>query len=162
MASAAGWDTQSDRPTEYLTDMTLPRNDLRKSIAKLISLCSHIVYRSEAEAMEGVYAVLTSKDVPGLNRFGIATRRSACVCEDIVRYVGDAIAAVAADSPERAALALDAIRVEYEELTPLNSTDAALAPGAPELHEHGPGNVLHRTEINAEMLSKPLPRVIIS
>ncbi|WP_405157341.1 xanthine dehydrogenase subunit D [Paenibacillus sp. FSL H8-0283] len=133
---------------QYLTDMTLPDmihgRVLRSEYpyARLLSIDT-----SEAEALKGVYAVLTSKDVPGLNRFGIATPDQPVFCEDIVRYVGDAIAAVAADSPERAALALDAIRVEYEELTPLNSTDAALAPGAPELHEHGPGNVLHRTEI---------------
>ncbi|MDT9718005.1 xanthine dehydrogenase subunit D [Paenibacillus sp. ClWae2A] len=133
---------------QYLTDMTLPDmihgRVLRSEYphARILSIDT-----SEAEALEGVYAVLTSKDVPGLNRFGIATPDQPVFCEDIVRYVGDAIAAVAADSPERAALALDAIRVEYEELTPLNSTDAALAPGAPELHEHGPGNVLHRTEI---------------
>ncbi|MBT2285529.1 xanthine dehydrogenase subunit D [Paenibacillus polymyxa] len=133
---------------QYLTDMTLPDmihgRVLRSEYphARLLSIDT-----SEAEALEGVYAVLTSKDVPGLNRFGIATPDQPVFCEDIVRYVGDAIAAVAADSPERAALALDAIRVVYEELTPLDSTDAALAPGAPELHEHGPGNVLHRTEI---------------
>ncbi|WP_340029228.1 xanthine dehydrogenase subunit D [Paenibacillus sp. FSL H7-0940] len=133
---------------QYLTDMTLPDmihgRVLRSEYpyARILSIDT-----SEAEALEGVYAVLTSKDVPGLNRFGIATPDQPVFCEDIVRYVGDAITAVAADSPERAALALDAIRVVYEELTPLNSTDAALAPGAPELHEHGPGNVLHRTEI---------------
>ncbi|WP_339304100.1 molybdopterin cofactor-binding domain-containing protein [Paenibacillus sp. FSL L8-0435] len=133
---------------QYLTDMTLPDmihgRVLRSEYphARILSIDS-----SEAEALEGVYAVLTSKDVPGLNRFGIATPDQPVFCEDIVRYVGDAIAAVAADSPERAAFALDAIRVVYEELTPLDSTDAALAPGAPELHEHGPGNVLHRTEI---------------
>ncbi|APO46212.1 xanthine dehydrogenase subunit D [Paenibacillus xylanexedens] len=133
---------------QYLTDMTLPDmihgRVLRSEYpyARILSIDT-----SEAEALEGVYAVLTSKDVLGLNRFGIATPDQPVFCEDIVRYVGDAIAAVAADSPERAALALDAIRVVYEELTPLNSTDAALAPDAPELHKHGPGNVLHRTEI---------------
>ncbi|NUU78890.1 molybdopterin cofactor-binding domain-containing protein [Paenibacillus xylanilyticus] len=133
---------------QYLTDMTLPDmihgRVLRSTYphARILSIDT-----TEAEAMEGVYAVLTSKDVPGLNRFGIATPDQPVFCEDVVRYVGDAIAAVAADSPERAALALDAIRVEYEELTPLDSTEAALAPGAPELHAHGPGNVLHRTEI---------------
>ncbi|WP_145148262.1 xanthine dehydrogenase subunit D [Paenibacillus xylanexedens] len=133
---------------QYLTDMTLPDmiygRVLRSEYphARLLSIDT-----SEAEALEGVYAVLTSKDVPGLNRFGIATPDQPVFCEDMVRYVGDAIAAVAADSPESAALALDAIQVVYEELTPLNSTDAAMAPGAPELHEHGPGNVLHRTEI---------------
>ncbi|MFS0868959.1 molybdopterin cofactor-binding domain-containing protein [Paenibacillus xylanilyticus] len=133
---------------QYLTDMTLPDmihgRVLRSTYphARILSIDT-----TEAEAMEGVFAVLTSKDVPGLNRFGIATPDQPVFCEDVVRYVGDAIAAVAADSPERAALALDAIHVEYEELTPLDSTEAALAPGAPELHAHGPGNVLHRTEI---------------
>jgi CO/xanthine dehydrogenase Mo-binding subunit len=133
---------------QYLTDMTLPDmvhgRVLRSSYpyARILSIDI-----TGAEAMEGVLAVLTSKDVPGLNLFGIATPDQPVFCEHVVRYVGDAIAAVAADSPERAALALDAIRVEYEEWTPLDSPEAALAPGAPELHEHGPGNVLHRTEI---------------
>ncbi|RAW12686.1 xanthine dehydrogenase subunit D [Paenibacillus taichungensis] len=133
---------------QYLTDMTLTDmvhgRVLRSSYpyARILSIDI-----TGAEAMEGVLAVLTSKDVPGLNLFGIATPDQPVFCEHVVRYVGDAIAAVAADSPERAALALDAIRVEYEEWTPLDSPEAALAPGAPELHEHGPGNVLHRTEI---------------
>lgn len=133
---------------QYLTDMSLPDMVYGRVLrspypfARILS-----VHTEEAESMEGVYAVLTAKDVPGLNRFGIATPDQPVFCEDVVRYVGDAVAAVAADTPERAALALEAIRVSYEELVPLDSTDAALAPEAPELHEHGPGNVLHRTEI---------------
>ncbi|SDK23116.1 xanthine dehydrogenase, molybdenum binding subunit apoprotein [Paenibacillus sp. OK060] len=133
---------------QYLTDMTLPNmihgRVLRSSYpyARILSIDT-----TKAEAMKGVFAVLTAKDVPGLNLFGIATPDQPVFCEHVVRYVGDVIAAVAADSPERAALALDSIRVEYEEWTPLDSPEAALAPGAPELHEHGPGNVLHRTEI---------------
>lgn len=148
------WHLRPDGPPkvtgqlQYLTDMSLPDMVYGKVLrsaypyARLLS-----VDTSEAEAMEGVYAVLTAKDVPGLNRFGIATPDQPVFCEDVVRYVGDAIAAVAADSPERALLAIEAIRVQYDELEPLDSTAAALAPGAPELHPHGPGNVLHRTEI---------------
>ncbi|MEN1986607.1 MULTISPECIES: xanthine dehydrogenase subunit D [Paenibacillus] len=133
---------------QYLTDMSLPDMVYGRVLrspypyARILS-----IHTEEAESMEGVHAVLTAKDVPGLNRFGIATPDQPVFCEDVVRYVGDAVAAVAADTPERAALALEAIRVSYEELVPLDSTDAALAPEAPELHEHGPGNVLHRTEI---------------
>ncbi|WP_434750915.1 xanthine dehydrogenase subunit D [Paenibacillus amylolyticus] len=152
--SGKRWHLRPDGPPkvtgqlQYLTDMTLPDMIYGKVLrsvyphARLLS-----VDTLEAEAMEGVYAVLTAKDVPGLNRFGIATPDQPVFCEDVVRYVGDAIAAVAADSPERALLALGAIRVQYEELEPLDSTDAAQAAGAPELHPHGPGNVLHRTEI---------------
>lgn len=148
------WHLRPDGPPkvtgqlQYLTDMSLPNMVYGKVLrsaypyARLLS-----VDTSEAEAMEGVYAVLTAKDVPGLNRFGIATPDQPVFCEDVVRYVGDAIAAVAADSPERALLAIEAIRVKYEEIEPLDSMAAALAPGAPELHPHGPGNVLHRTEI---------------
>lgn len=148
------WHLRPDGPPkvtgqlQYLTDMSLPNMVYGKVLrsaypyARLLS-----VDTTEAEAMEGVYAVLTAKDVPGLNRFGIATPDQPVFCEDVVRYVGDAIAAVAADSPERALLAIEAIRVKYEEIEPLDSTVAALAPGAPELHPHGPGNVLHRTEI---------------
>ncbi|MCM3172177.1 xanthine dehydrogenase subunit D [Paenibacillus sp. MER 99-2] len=133
---------------QYLTDMTHPEMVYGRVLRSVYPFARIIsIDTTEAEAMEGVLAVLTSKDVPGLNRFGIATPDQPVFCEDVVRYVGDAIAAVAAISPERAALALDAICVEYEELAPLDSTDEALAPGAPELHEHGPGNVLHRTEI---------------
>ncbi|MGQ8871970.1 xanthine dehydrogenase subunit D [Paenibacillus sp. TSA_86.1] len=152
--SGKRWHLRPDGPPkvtgqlQYLTDMTLPDMIYGKVLrsayphARLLS-----VDTLEAEEMEGVYAVLTAKDVPGLNRFGIATPDQPVFCEDVVRYVGDAIAAVAADSPERALLALGAIRVQYEELEPLDSTDAAQAAGAPELHPHGPGNVLHRTEI---------------
>lgn len=148
------WHLRPDGPPkvtgqlQYLTDMSLPNMVYGKVLrsafpyARLLS-----VDTTEAEAMDGVYAVLTAKDVPGLNRFGIATPDQPVFCEDVVRYVGDAIAAVAADSPERALLAIEAIRVKYEEIEPLDSTAAALAPGAPELHPHGPGNVLHRTEI---------------
>ncbi|MDM5277336.1 xanthine dehydrogenase subunit D [Paenibacillus silvae] len=152
--SGKRWHLRPDGPPkvtgqlQYLTDMSSPDMIYGKVLrsdyphARLLSIDT-----SEAEAMEGVYAVLTAKDVPGLNRFGIATPDQPVFCEDLVRYVGDAIAAVAADSPERAMLALAVVRVQYEELEPLDSTDAALAPGAPELHPHGPGNVLHRTEV---------------
>lgn len=152
--SGKRWHLRPDGPPKvtgelkYLTDLTLPDmlyGKVLRSIYPHARLLSIDI--SEAEAMEGVYAVLTARDVPGLNRFGIATPDQPVFCEDTVRYIGDAIAAVAADSPERALLALEAIRVQYEELEPLDSTDAALASRAPELHPHGPGNVLHRTEI---------------
>src|SRR6266849_1005075 len=59
-----------------------------------------------------------------------------------VRFVGEAVAAVIADDPYRAWDALDLIRVEYEPLPALVDMDAALAPGAPVLHEETPSNVV--------------------
>ena len=52
---------------------------------------------SRARLMSGVRAVVTAADVPGLNRLGIVVRDQPVLCEDRVRYEGDAIAAVAAD-----------------------------------------------------------------
>jgi len=59
-----------------------------------------------------------------------------------VRFVGEAVAAVIADDPYRAWDALDLIRVEYEPLPALVDMEAALAPGAPVLHEETAGNVV--------------------
>lgn len=73
--------------------------------------------------MEGVQAVVTHKDVPGLNRFGIVIPDQPVLCEDRVRYVGDAIAAVAAETEEIAEAALELIRVEYKELEVMDSPE---------------------------------------
>ncbi|MDD5557178.1 MAG: molybdopterin-dependent oxidoreductase [bacterium] len=96
---------------------------------------------AEAERLPGVVAVLTHKDVGGTNRFGIERQDQPVLCEDRVRYVGDAVALVGAETKEIAERALDLIRVEYEPLTLLDDPRAALEPGAVRLHEGG--NVVH-------------------
>lgn len=53
----------------------------------------HAIRTSKAEGVKGVHAVITHQDVPGLNRFGIVIPDQPVLCEDRVRYVGDAIAA---------------------------------------------------------------------
>lgn len=131
---------------QYLTDKSLPgmlygrvkRSD--HPFARILSIDI-----TAAEALPGVRIVLTHKDVPGLNGFGIAIPDQPVFCDELVRYTGDAIAAVAADAPEIAAQALDLIQVEYEVLAPLSSPEAALIEGAPSLHSAG--NILHRTEV---------------
>ncbi len=90
-------------------------------------------------------AVITHLDVPGLNRFGIATPDQPALCEDRVRYIGDAIAAVAAETPELAEYALSLIQVEYEVLETITDPLRALEADAPLLHPEG--NVLHRTAV---------------
>ncbi|MCM3783754.1 xanthine dehydrogenase subunit D [Neobacillus mesonae] len=147
---------------QYLTDKSMPGMlygrvlRSRHPFAKIVSIDS-----SAAEAMPGVYAVLTHKDVPGMNAFGIATPDQPVFCDEVVRYTGDALAAVAADSPQTAEAALHLIKVEYEVLSPLISPEAAIKPDAPLLHPHG--NVLHRTEVkkgNAEAVLSQSDHVI--
>lgn len=99
----------------------------------------------EAEAMKGVVCVLTSKDIPGVNRYGIAFQDQYALAEDKVRYIGDPVALVAAESEEIARDAVKAIHVTYRPLPVLTNPREALAEGAPKIHEQG--NLLMHTKI---------------
>lgn len=137
---------------QYLTDMQaegmLYGRVKRSGVphAKLLRIDT-----AEAEALPGVHAVLTSKDIPGLNGFGIAIPNQPVFCEDHIRYEGDAVAAVAAESPEIAEAALELIHLTTEPLPVIRSPQEALAPNAPQLHEEG--NVLHETNYHRGELS---------
>ncbi len=93
------------------------------------------IHTKDAEELPGVKAVITAADVPGLNGFGIVTPNQPVFCEEKVRYMGDAVAAVAAVSKEAAEEALDKIIVEYEELPILDTMEKSLAKEAAELHK---------------------------
>jgi xanthine dehydrogenase D subunit len=90
-----------------------------------------------ALATGGVFAVLTHTDVPGLNACGLERADQPVLAEDVVRYQGEPVALVAADHPEIALRAAKKIRVGYRVLDPVTTAAAALAPGAPEVHEGG-------------------------
>ena len=145
------WRIRPDGPDKvtgrlaYLTDLAAP--DMLYGLV-LRSPHPHARIRAirteRAEALPGVHAVLTHRDVPGLNAFGISRQDQPVFCFDLVRYVGDAVAAVAAESIELAERALERIEVDYEPLPVLDSPEKALAEGAPKLHPQG--NVMHSNE----------------
>ena len=93
---------------------------------------------SEAEAFPGVSAVLTSADIsdtdPYYNGRPIIAIQNA-------RYVGEPVAAVAAEDEATAEEALSLIKVEYEELPSAVGLDAALRHGAPLIHENSKNNI---------------------
>jgi CO/xanthine dehydrogenase Mo-binding subunit len=89
---------------------------------------------SKARQLPGVRAALTGADLGGLLT-GSRQRDVPVLCHDRVRFIGDAIAAVAADDPETAEQALSLIQVEYEPLPAVFEPAEALAPGAPLIHE---------------------------
>ena len=93
----------------------------------------------EAERLEGVRAVLTHENIPEW-KFG--NPRIFRLLDRKVRYVGDAVALVAAESAELAFEATRLIEVEYEILPAVFDDYEALQPGAPQLYEELPGNVL--------------------
>jgi xanthine dehydrogenase D subunit len=88
-----------------------------------------------ALAIPGVAAVLTASDMAGRNRYGLEHRDQPVFADDVVRYAGEPVAAVAADHPETARRACAAIVVHYDVLEPLTDPDAA--PDAPLLHPDG-------------------------
>lgn len=100
---------------------------------------------AEAEAMEGVRAVITAADIPGENRKGIVIKDEPAIAEDKVRYIGDSLAAVFADSVRTAEKAVAAIRVDYRPLPGVFTPEEAAAPAAPKVHEAG--NLLHHARI---------------
>lgn len=131
----------------YLTDMThdqmLYGLVLRSEHphARILS-----IHTDKAKQLPGVHAVLTYLDVPGLNAFGIAHPDQPVLCEDFVRYVGDALAAVAAESLAIAQHALELIELEYEILQIVDDPEKALLQDAPKLHPQG--NAMHRTSFS--------------
>ncbi|MGI9659863.1 MAG: xanthine dehydrogenase family protein molybdopterin-binding subunit [Gaiellaceae bacterium] len=81
---------------------------------------------SEALAMTGVHAILTHQDIPGKKTFGIEFADQPVLAIDRVRYFGEAVAIVAADSPEQARRAAAAVNVEYEPLPVVSDVEEAL------------------------------------
>jgi xanthine dehydrogenase molybdenum-binding subunit len=92
---------------------------------------------SQAKALPGVVAVLTADDIPGRKDCGVHDIDWPVLCYDKVRYVGDAVALVAAESEEIAAEALKLIEVEYEALPVVTGPKEAAAENAPTVHEKG-------------------------
>jgi CO/xanthine dehydrogenase Mo-binding subunit len=96
---------------------------------------------SKAEALPGVHAVITHEDVPNnvyghLEALGVPADEP-LLAEDDVRYRGQPIALVAAESEASALEAVAAIEIEYEERDPLFDLRKALDPDAPKIHQWG-------------------------
>ncbi len=117
---------------------------------------------SRARALPGVKAIITHEDAPRHpygREFALPPEympRDNHVIQDKARFVGDVVAAVAATSAEAAFAALEAIEVEYEPLPAVMTPEAAIAPGAPVIHDavhwgdevdRLDGNVLRKIEM---------------
>ncbi|MDP9861601.1 MULTISPECIES: xanthine dehydrogenase family protein molybdopterin-binding subunit [Streptosporangium] len=99
-----------------------------------------------ALAMPGVLAVLTHEDVPGEKFHGLEHKDQPVLAVDQVRYQGEPVALVAADHPERARRAAEAIVVEYEVREAVTDPRrAAFDPSCPTVHDHG--NVLRHQPV---------------
>ena len=128
---------------KFAADMELP-NMLYGGVFRS-TICHGVVKSFDASAalaIPGVVTVRTYKDIPGKNRIGIILKDEPVLVDDKIRRYGDAIAVVAAETPELVQEALDAIKVEYEEYKPVLSIEDAAAPDAPIIH--GTVNNIHQ------------------
>lgn len=100
---------------------------------------------SAAWKIDGVETVITADDVPGAMHYGLIDQDQPVFAADVVRYVGEPVAAVAADHPETCRRALDAIVVEYEVLEPVLDPDLVISGEAPSIHPAG--NMLREQRI---------------
>ena len=103
----------------------------------------------KAEAAPGVFAIYTAKDIP-VNEHGLQWQDQPTLCgvgssqpgADVVRFIGDQIAAVVAESEAEAAAAVKLIEVDYEDLPIVDDPLEAMKPDAPRVHEHfGDSNI---------------------
>ena len=92
---------------------------------------------TKALLIAGVHAIITAEDVPGKLTYGLISSDQPVFAKDVVRYMGEPIAAVAADHPETCRRALAAIVVEYEVMTPLVDAELAILPTTPPIHPDG-------------------------
>jgi CO/xanthine dehydrogenase Mo-binding subunit/aerobic-type carbon monoxide dehydrogenase small subunit (CoxS/CutS family) len=127
---------------KYAGDMTMP-DMLHVQVLRSPHAHARIVSidTSAAEAMAGVEGVITSADVPGQDGFGVFVNDQPIMARGKVRYVGEAIAAVAAEDALTAKRAVAAIKIVYEPLAPVFDPDEAMRPGAPAVHDYAPDNV---------------------
>ncbi|HZQ08125.1 MAG TPA: molybdopterin cofactor-binding domain-containing protein [Anaerolineae bacterium] len=110
---------------------------------------------SKARALPGVHAVLTHEDVPGSKNHGLIYNDWPVLCYDKVRYEGDAVAIVAAETRELAQRALDLIEVEYEPLPIVDNPIDALKPETIIVNDGtGHGNLLKHIHVEKGNVEK--------
>jgi len=106
---------------------------------------------SAAEALPGVVAILKAEDLdqPGGPKliYGSQLKDHPILAQDRVRFVGQPVALIAAETEEIAEAAMELIEVEYEELPGVYNEMEAIKPGAPVLHESAPNNIFRHTKI---------------
>ncbi|MEL7610415.1 MAG: xanthine dehydrogenase family protein molybdopterin-binding subunit [Bacillota bacterium] len=119
----------------YANDINLPGMLHVKVVRSTLSHANILSIETDAAAaVPGVVAVLTAKDIPGI---GNQPKERPVLCGDRVRYIGDGVALVVADTRAAAEEGAKLVNVQYEELPALLDPREALKEGAPRIHEGG-------------------------
>lgn len=102
--------------------------------------------------VKGVVRIFTATDVPGNNLTGIINKDRPLLVSDKVRFVGDAIALIAAENEQAAEKGVNAINVVYEDLPAVFDPEEALKDSAPKIHEKG--NLLFTRKVKKGNIDK--------
>jgi CO/xanthine dehydrogenase Mo-binding subunit len=116
---------------KYTCDLSFPS----MLVGKLLYTqhpCARIIKidTSQAKFIPGVVTVLTYKDIPGKNSYTVYDTDQPVLAEDYIRYQGDVLAAVAAETEQAAQAALKVIKVEYKVLPGVFDAKEAMKPGS--------------------------------
>ena len=99
----------------------------------------------KARNLNRVVGIFTASDIPGANQHGVIIKDQPLLARDKVRFVGEAIALVAAETEEAADEALRALDIQYEDLPTVFDPEKALSPETAPVHEKG--NLLNRKTV---------------
>lgn len=121
---------------EYVTDLTVP-GMLHGFVVRSPAIHARIVSidTSAARSMGGVVDVLIGEDVASFGCWGVVLKDRPIIATDRVRYVGEPVAVVIAETIEIAENAAELVDVEYDELPRATTIQEALAEDAPLIHE---------------------------
>ncbi len=121
--------------TIYTADVQLPRMIWGKSLRSPLAHARILrVDATKARKVKGVLAVITGEDLPPF-RVGLSLQDIPILAQGKVRFVGEKVAAVAAEEPDAAEEALSLIQVDYEELPSVFDPKKAMEPNAILIHE---------------------------
>ena len=131
--------------TKFADDIVLPRMLFAKLLrthephARIVSIDT-----SKAQALPGVHAVITGKDLP--TPYGIlpVSQDEYALCNERVRFIGDPVVAVAAVDEDTAFEAMNLIEVEYERLQTITSIEEAIMIDEPRVQEYGDAGNVHK------------------
>ena len=129
----------ADISLDNVVELVVLRSD--RPHARILSIDA-----SPALNMPGCLSVFTAADIPGNNRLGIINKDQRLLADDKVRFVGDPVACVAAETKSAAEEAAREIRILYEDLPAIFEPEDALKGDAPKIHETG--NLLIRKVVS--------------
>lgn len=155
------WDKVTGRAV-YSTDIDLPGMLHAKALRSPYAHAQIVAIDSAAaRGIPGVHAVLTRDELDDsvAPTYGYFVKDMPIVAIDKVRYVGDPVAAVAAEDEATANRALAAIKVEYELLPEIPGIDEALSDGASELFEEAPMGIVPSYGQGASGELRPQPNI---